>query len=132
MKDLIENLPSIIEASASSQLGIVSLLILAVSIIAYLFFRKESGRVRLIVFFCLFLSMNAMAFTVIQNVPDEEENKEYIENNPVPELPVQLSIPVIETETVSEQSTRDESSNLTEPESIELRWEERYGTPWEE
>ncbi|MDE2396418.1 MAG: hypothetical protein KGM91_13350 [Burkholderiales bacterium] len=54
MDQLFESLPDIIEAAAQSQLGILALLVVALSILAYVFFAKAAVKVRIGVFVLLF------------------------------------------------------------------------------
>jgi TolA-binding protein len=55
MEKLIEQAPKIIEAAAKSPLGLLALMILALSILAFLFFRKAALRLRVSMFMVVFL-----------------------------------------------------------------------------
>jgi len=57
MEVLIERLPEIITAAAQSQLGILALLCVALSVLAYAFFAKASEMVRVVIFVLLFLGV---------------------------------------------------------------------------
>lgn len=54
MDQLFKSLPDIIKAAAQSQLGILALLVLALSILAYVFFAKAAVRIRVGIFVLLF------------------------------------------------------------------------------
>jgi len=54
MDQLLKSLPDIIKAAAQSQLGILALLVVALSILAYVFFAKASEKIRVGVFVLLF------------------------------------------------------------------------------
>lgn len=62
MDKLIEGLPEIITAAAQSHLGILALLSVALSVLAFLFFAKASEKVKVGIFVMLFLGV--MAFGV--------------------------------------------------------------------
>jgi hypothetical protein len=57
MDKLIERLPDIITAAAQSHLGILALLSVALSVLAYVFFAKASEKVRVGIFVLLFLGV---------------------------------------------------------------------------
>lgn len=54
MDQLFKSLPDIIKAAAQSQLGILALLVVALSILAYVFFAKATVNVRVGIFVLLF------------------------------------------------------------------------------
>jgi len=54
MDQLFKSLPDIIKAAAQSQLGILALLVVALSILAYVFFAKAAMKVRVGIFVLLF------------------------------------------------------------------------------
>lgn len=54
MDQLFKSLPDVIKAAAQSQLGILALLVVALSILAYLFFAKAKVNVRVGIFVLLF------------------------------------------------------------------------------
>ena len=54
MDQLFKSLPEVIKAAAQSQLGILALLVVALSILAYVFFAKATVRVRVGIFVLLF------------------------------------------------------------------------------
>jgi len=57
MDKLIERLPEIITAAAQSHLGILALLSVALSVLAYFFFARASEKVRVSIFVLLFLGV---------------------------------------------------------------------------
>jgi hypothetical protein len=57
MNELIKNLPEIITAAAQSYLGILALLSVALSVLAYLFFAKASDKIKVGIFVLLFLGV---------------------------------------------------------------------------
>ena len=57
MDKLIDRLPDIINAAAQSQLGILALLSIALSVLAYFFFAKAAVKVRVWIFVLLFLGV---------------------------------------------------------------------------
>jgi len=57
MNELIKNLPDIITAAAQSYLGILALLSVALSVLAYLFFARASDKVKVGIFVLLFLGV---------------------------------------------------------------------------
>jgi hypothetical protein len=59
---LFEHLPAILTAAAQSLLGILALLVVALSVLAYFFFAKASEGARLGIFVLLFLGV--IGFTV--------------------------------------------------------------------
>jgi len=54
MDPLFKSLPDIIKAAAQSQLGILALLVVALSILAYVFFAKAAMKIRVGIFVLLF------------------------------------------------------------------------------
>lgn len=54
MDQLFKSLPDIIKAAAQSQLGILALLVVALSILAYVFFAKATVKIRIGIFVLLF------------------------------------------------------------------------------
>ena len=54
MDQLFKSLPDIIKAAAQSQLGIMALLVVALSILAYVFFAKAAVKIRVGIFVLLF------------------------------------------------------------------------------
>jgi hypothetical protein len=57
MEKLIDRLPDVITAAAQSYLGILALLSVALSLLAYFFFAKASEKVRVGIFVLLFLGV---------------------------------------------------------------------------
>ncbi len=65
MDNAIDNAPSIIEAAAQSTLGILALLILTVGVIAYLFFKTSSDRVKVVIFSMIFVGMAGFGLVIL-------------------------------------------------------------------
>jgi len=66
---LVEQAPKIIEEAAKSPLGLLALMILALSVLAFFFFRKASPRIRVgifVVVFLGFLLLSVALYRVIQ------------------------------------------------------------------
>lgn len=66
MDQLFKSLPDIIKAAAQSQLGILALLVVALSLLAYVFFAKASVRIRVGVFVLLFAGVIGFAVAVLR------------------------------------------------------------------
>ena len=61
MDPLFKSLPDIIKAAAQSQLGILALLVVALSILAYVFFAKAAVKIRVGIFVLLFAGVIGFA-----------------------------------------------------------------------
>lgn len=57
MDKLVERLPDIITAAAQSHLGILALLSISLSVLAFAFFAKASEKVKVVIFILLFLGV---------------------------------------------------------------------------
>lgn len=66
MAEAVEHIPKIISAAASSPLGILALLVLALSLLAYAFFAKEGRGTKLLVFLIGVCGVSAFAFAVLR------------------------------------------------------------------
>lgn len=64
MDKFFEIAPRIIEESAKSELGILALLILTASVIALIFFKKESVIIKAFIFFLLFSGFSSLAYSI--------------------------------------------------------------------
>lgn len=64
METLFKNAPYIIEQAAKSELGILALMILAVCVIALLFFRRESAAMKTLIFFLLFSGIFVFGYSM--------------------------------------------------------------------
>lgn len=62
MEEIFEKLPEIINAGAQSALGLISLAICSLSIVAVVYFRKETGKIKLIAFSLIILSLGTFLF----------------------------------------------------------------------
>ena len=70
MDKLIERLPDIINAAAQSNLGILALLSVALSVLAYFFFAKASEKVKVGIFALLFLGVIGFGVAMFRASPD--------------------------------------------------------------
>jgi hypothetical protein len=66
MDKLIEKLPEIITAAAQSHLGILALLSVALSVLAFFFFAKASEKVKVGIFVMLFLGVIAFGMAMFR------------------------------------------------------------------
>ena len=57
MSDVVAQLPEIIERAAASPLGILALMIVALSLLGFFFFREASERTRLATFALMFIGV---------------------------------------------------------------------------
>ena len=69
MDKLIERLPDIISAAAQSYLGILALLSIALSLLAYFFFARASEKVKVGVFVLLFLGVIGFGVAMFRVTP---------------------------------------------------------------
>jgi hypothetical protein len=70
---LFENLPAIISAAAQSQLGILALLSVALSVLAYFFFAGASEKVKVGIFVLLFLGVAGFAAAMFRSAATASE-----------------------------------------------------------
>ena len=63
---IFENIPDIIRAAAENILGILALVIIAIAILAYIFFKKEKSRVKIIIFSSLLLVAVILGYAVLR------------------------------------------------------------------
>jgi hypothetical protein len=66
MDQIAKNLPEIIKASASSPLGILALMIIALAILAFYFFKAASEKARIMIFVILFVGVAALAGVIMR------------------------------------------------------------------
>jgi hypothetical protein len=66
---LFEHLPAIITAAAQSLLGVLALLVVALSVLAYFFFAKASEKARVGIFVLLFLGVIGFAVAMFGAAP---------------------------------------------------------------
>lgn len=66
MDQLFKTLPDIIKAAAQSQLGILALLVVALSMLAYVFFAKATVKVRVGIFVLLFAGVIGFGVAVLR------------------------------------------------------------------
>jgi hypothetical protein len=65
MRDVAAQLPEIIERAAASPLGILALMIVALSLLGFFFFREASERARLATFALMFIGVAVFGFAVV-------------------------------------------------------------------
>ncbi len=75
MTEVFAHLPEILRAAATSAFGILALSVSAVSILAYLLFRRASERSRLVIFFSLLLGTAAFAMAALRVSPPDDPCK---------------------------------------------------------
>jgi len=76
MKDLFSNAPKIIKESQKSPLGIVAMVIMAISVVALCFFRDAHVAVKVLIFFMITGAFLALCLTVLLNhYPNESTPK---------------------------------------------------------
>jgi hypothetical protein len=73
MDKLIDRLPDIITAAAQSHLGILALLSVALSVLAYFFFARASEKVRVGIFVLLFVGVAGFGVAMFQASDDRPE-----------------------------------------------------------
>lgn len=84
MKELAEHAPAIIAEAAKSPLGILALLCLLLAVLTYLFFRRSSDKIKIVIFIPLFCGVCGFAFAVLQSpVGLAPKNAKPIESSPV-------------------------------------------------
>lgn len=69
MEALFKSLPDIIKAAAQSHLGLLALLVVGISLLAYVFFAKASERSRLGVFVLLFVGVVGFGVAMFRASP---------------------------------------------------------------
>lgn len=67
MDQLFKSLPDIIKAAAQSRLGILALLVVALAILAYVFFARASAKVRVGIFVLLFAGVAGFGVAVLRS-----------------------------------------------------------------
>jgi len=70
----IDTLPNIIDKASSNNLGIIALIIIAVSIIAFFFFRNANVKVRVSIFTLLFIGFSLLTIDLLRE--DKKKSKE--------------------------------------------------------
>lgn len=68
MDAFFENAPALLTAAAKNPLGILGLMVIALSVIAALWFHSSSAKVKISVFVFLMAGVTGYAFSVIQQV----------------------------------------------------------------
>jgi hypothetical protein len=75
-----ERLPEVITAAAQSHLGILALLSIALSFLAFFFFAKASEKVRVAIFVLLFLGTAGFAVAMFRAAPAPADSSEATRN----------------------------------------------------
>jgi hypothetical protein len=84
---LIDKLPDIIREAAQSPLGIVALLVIAFSVLAFFFFRGATEKTRILIFSMLFLGVLGFGSALLENRqpdPPEPEPEPFPTPQPAP------------------------------------------------
>lgn len=125
MNWIAQNVPLIIESAAKSQLGIFSLAIIALSSIAYYFFRKAPWKIKQRVFILLFIGVSVLGFSVIQNIPVNSAIAKEI-NVPVPpSVENEINAPL---EGINNISAQDRT--ITKEDKLKQKWLSMFGKQW--
>ncbi len=69
MNNFFQNTPNIIAEAAKSPLGIFALMIIALSILAFFFFRASSDKIRASIFFLMFIGVVSFGAATLHSVP---------------------------------------------------------------
>ena len=69
MDQLFKSVPEVIKVAAQSKLGILALLVIALSILAYVFFAKASAKIRVGIFVLLFAGVVGFGAAVVRESP---------------------------------------------------------------
>jgi hypothetical protein len=73
MSDVVTQLPEILEKAAASRLGILALMIVALSLLGFFFFRDASERARVATFALMFIGVLAFGFAVVGDSGSSDE-----------------------------------------------------------
>jgi hypothetical protein len=90
VNNLLNNIPDIIEQAARSNLGIFALMIIAVSLIGFYFFRRSPQGLRLIVFLLFFFGVVAFGAAIVLESRFQEHVATPEEVAVIPTLPVRV------------------------------------------
>jgi hypothetical protein len=100
MSDVVAQLPEILEKAAASRLGILALMIVALSLLGFFFFRDASERTRLVTFAMMFIGAVVFGFAVVSDSGsfDAESTREGAQrSSTVPSLESARPVAAIET-----------------------------------
>lgn len=133
MDGFTQEVSLIIEAAAKSPLGILSLAITALSIIAFHFFKNEGWIIKLPVFLFLFLGVSAIGYAVIQNIPENQNNVS--KKNEVRATPTNItqvsSAKAPENKSIQAEPLATVSISKSVDDKLKDKWATRFGTKWE-
>jgi hypothetical protein len=120
MEKLFENAPEIISAAAKSPLGLFALMILALAVLGFFFFRQASERTRVVVFVLMFVGVVAFGIAIFgaSSLPSGESlvpNKdiEQLGDQKLAERQAQLELKLREMEEALERAK--EKGQQSEP-----------------
>lgn len=125
MNWIAQDVPLIIEAAAKSQLGVFSLAIIALSSIAYYFFRNAPWNIKLGVFIILFSGVSALGFSIIQNIPSKSRMAKEISVPVPPSVENDFSPPSEEINRVISQKRV-----TTKEDKLKQKWLDMFGKQW--
>ena len=83
------NIPQIIEQAAKSTLGVFSLMIIALSIIAFVFFKRGSQRIKLSIFLLLFAGVACFGVAISRQNNQAPQTVSPVLTEPTPVQPPQ-------------------------------------------
>lgn len=69
--DVVQHVPSIIEQAAKSPLGLFALMVIALSVLGFVFFRDASERTRIAMFVLLFVGVASFGVAAMRVTPGE-------------------------------------------------------------
>jgi len=67
------NIPEIITAAAKSTLGIFALMIIAIAILAFYFFRKSKDNIKVLIFLAMLLGVGLFGYAIVRQTGDKTE-----------------------------------------------------------
>jgi len=79
VNDFITQMPSIIQEAAKSNLGIFALMTIAVSFLAFYFFRQSSEKAKIFIFVLMLLGMGSFGYAMFHNKHNPKEKSINIE-----------------------------------------------------
>ena len=100
MSDVVAQLPEILERASASPLGILALMIVALSLLGFFFFREASERTRLATFALMFIGVAVFGFAVVgdSGSSDAESTREGVQpSSTVPSIEASRPPAALET-----------------------------------
>jgi hypothetical protein len=115
MNEFLRNLPEVIRASASSNLGILALIIIALAIMALFFFRQAAERTRIWVFILFFGGALAFGITVLRETTNLQPSDETSDTpQPIVSSPTQTPAPAKPAAAPADESPTPQTVPATE------------------